>query len=243
MTNYFPKWIIQGSWTAQKWMRRWQPIGSWLRTIIIRFFLLHFEVMWRCIFPFPFWEHCGGVGMGVNYLFQNTRSFLLFNQISPWLFCTGTQEQGNAVEVAGKTAVSDTARPPPWRIINGRRRLAKSHKTTLPNSTLNTSRPNFYPYWTHQILRCFRALVVPWIRPNIAKDTTDQVSAAFEASNSFYWCPKLAFSTIRVTSVLRSNAEQEKYKTMMWPVSDKNRKSWIHVLILCIIYMFSSCVL
>ena len=29
----------------------------------------------------------------------------------------------------------------------------------------------------------------------------------------------------------------------MGPVSDKNRKSWIHVLILCIIYMFSSCVL
>ena len=71
----------------------------------------------------------------------------------------------------------------------------------------------------------------------------DEVSAAFETSNTFYWCPKLAFSTTRVTSVLRSDAEQEERKTMMGPVSDKNRKSWIHVLILCIIYMFSSCVL
>ena len=121
------------------------------------------------VYIVPFWEHCGGVGMGVNYLFQNKRSFLLFNQISPWLFCTGTQEQGNAVEVAGKTAVSDTARPPPWRIINGRRRLAKSHKTTLPNSTLNTSRPNLYPYWTHEILRCSGSLVVPWINQTLPK--------------------------------------------------------------------------
>ena len=160
------------------------------------------------VYIVPFWEYCGGAGMWVDSLLKHRGSSFLFNQISLWLFCTGTQEQGNAVEVAGKTAVSDTARPPPWRIINGRRRLAKSHKTTLPNSTLNTSRPNFYPYWTHQILRCFRALVVPWIRPNIAKDTTDQVSAAFEASNSFYWCPKLLFSTTRVTSFLRSDAEQ-----------------------------------
>ena len=65
------------------------------------------------VYIVPFWEHCGGVGMGVNYLFQNTRSFLLFNKISPWLFCTGTQEQGNAVEVAGKTAVSVKDRPSP----------------------------------------------------------------------------------------------------------------------------------
>ena len=122
------------------------------------------------VYIVPFWEHCGGVGMGVNYLFQNTRSFLLFNQISPWLFCTGTQEEGNAVEVAGKTAVSDTARPPPWRIINGRR-LQKATKQHFPtqHSHISTKIVSLLDTWVVSTFKRAREFNMLLILPNIKR--------------------------------------------------------------------------